>query len=172
MRMVDYQTISIVLTGLGIMGAIIYYTLTLRNAIKTRQTQLFMQIFQELNSEKSWNTWGELMNADLNNYDDFMEKYDSSVNPEFMSKRNHIWYSYHCIGCLLWNGTISIELVNNLVGMVAIMQWRKWGDIIKEIRVKQGMPNYYNRFEYLVNELVKYHEEHPEAATLNQYYQG
>jgi hypothetical protein len=164
--MVDTQTLSIVVTGIGIIGAIVYYTLTLRSANRTRRTQLFMQIFQELNSKESWDMWVELMNAEVADYDDFMRRYDSAVNPDSLSKRSHIWYGYHCIGLLLRDGVISIDLVNDLVGLIAILLWRKWRDIIEEIRVKQGFPQYFSGFEYLYNELVRYQGEHPEKATI------
>ena len=160
-----YQVVSIVLTGTGLIIALTYYTLTIRNQNKTRKTQLFMQIFQELNSKESGDMWVELMNAEIDDYDDFLRRYDSAVNPDSLSKRNHIWYSYHCIGLLLMDGVISIELVNDMVGLVSTLQWRKWGDIIKEIRARQGFPRLFNGFEYLYNELVKYHDEHPGQAS-------
>ena len=43
--MVDVQTLSIVFAGLSIGLAAIYYMMTLRNQDRTRQTQLFMQIY-------------------------------------------------------------------------------------------------------------------------------
>ncbi len=43
--MVNYQTLSIVLTGIGLIIALTYYSLQIRNQNKTRQAQLFMQIY-------------------------------------------------------------------------------------------------------------------------------
>ena len=165
--MADTQTISIVLTGIGIIGAIVYYTLTLRSANRTRRTQLFMQIFQELNSKESWDIWVELMNAEVTDYEDFMRRYDSAVNPDSLSKRNHIWYGYHCIGLLLKDGVITIDLVNDLVGLTAMLQWRKWRGIIEDIRTNQGFPQYFSGFEYLYKELERYQKEHPEKTKIN-----
>ena len=107
------------------------------------------------------------MNTEVTDYEDFIRRYDSAVNPESMSKRFHIWYCYHCIGLLLRDGVIPIELVNDLVGLTAMMQWRQWGGIIEEIRANQGFPRLVSGFEYISNELVRYHEEHPEQATIN-----
>jgi len=158
--MFDYGTLSIVLTGLGIIGAIIYYSLTLRNANKTRELQIFMNIARSLNSEETQKTWAELMNADFTDYDDYMSKYDSSVDPEFWGKRGAIWWNYNAVGYLLMDGYISIDLVHKLLGILAVLQWRKWGGIILEIRESQGLSNYFTGFEYLVNEILKYEKEH------------
>ena len=160
--MIDYGTLSIVLTGLGIIGAIIYYTLTLRNVIKTRELQIFMDIAHSLNSEETQKTWAELINAEFTDYDDYMNKYDSSVDPEFWGKRGAIWWNYNAVGYLLMDGHISIDLVYKLLGILAVLQWRKWSDIILEIRRRQDLPEYFIGFEYLVNEMLKYEKEHHE----------
>jgi hypothetical protein len=132
--MVSVETISIVFTGLSVSLAAFYYINTLRNAqrtqqmqLETRQTQIFMQIFQQLNSEASMTTWAELHNLEFDDYEDFMRKYDSSINPENFGKRGHIFHGYNMIGFLLMEGLISIDLVNMLVGNMAVMQWQKWG---------------------------------------------
>lgn len=163
--MVDYSTLSIILTGIGIIVAITYYTLTLRNSNKTREQQIFMNIVQSLNSEENMKTWAELINADFTDYDDYMTKYDSSINPEHFGKRGAIWWNYNSVGYLLMDGNVSINLVYQLLGILAVLQWRKWGDIILEIREKEDLPRYFHGFEYLVNEILKYEIEHPELTT-------
>jgi len=170
--MVDYQTLSIVFTGLSISIAAFYYISTLRNTrknqqlqLETRQTQLFMQIYQQLSSEESMATWAELLNDEFDDYDEYMRKYDSTVNPRHFGKRGHIWYTYNSIGYLLEDGLIPIDLAYKLVGTLAILQWQKWGDMILEIRERQSYPTYFEGFSYLVNELTKYHNEHPELRT-------
>jgi len=48
--MVDYQAISIVLTGIGLMIALTYYALQIRNQNKTRTAQLLMQVYSRLDT--------------------------------------------------------------------------------------------------------------------------
>jgi len=163
--MVDYSTLSIVLTGIGVIVAITYYTLTLRNANKTRELQIFMNFFQNLNSEENMRTWAELYHAEFTDYDDYMTKYDSVVSPEYFGKRAALWYNYNTVGYLLMDGNISIDLVYKLIGVLAVIQWNKWRDIILELREKQDIPNYFKGFEYVANELMKYEKEHPELKT-------
>jgi len=158
--MVDYQSLSIVLTGLGIMGAIIYYTLTLRNANRTQRTQLFMHLFEQLNTEESMISIAELINQEIGDYDDFILKYDSSVNPEHYAKRFNIWQKYHQIGELLRMGIIDPELVHRLqMAPVVIAMWEKWGDIIREVRERENAPEIVEGFEYLYYELKRLRRE-------------
>ncbi len=105
--MVSVETVSIVFTGLSVSLVAFYYISTLRNAQKTqqlalesRQTQIFMQIYQQLNSEESFTTWAELMNLEVADYEEFLRKYDSVVNPKFFGKRTNIWWHYNTIGVL------------------------------------------------------------------------
>ena len=50
--MVDAQTISIIFAGVSMGVAAIYYTLNLRNTIKTRQAQLFMSLYDTYMDER------------------------------------------------------------------------------------------------------------------------
>ena len=59
--MASFEFLAVILTGLGLTVSILYYTTVLQNAnktqqsqLETRQAQLYMQVFQELNSEKRW----------------------------------------------------------------------------------------------------------------------
>ena len=69
-------------------------------------------------------------------------------------------------GDLLRRGIVSIELVENIVGVGAIAIWHKWGDMIKEIGVHNGMPNIFNGFEYLYDELMEFYNEHPDLKRI------
>ena len=163
--MVDYSTLSIVLTGIGIIVAIVYYSQVLRNANKTRELQLFMNIVQTRGTVEHQRIWAELYHADFTDYDDYMTKFDGSVNPEHAGKRASIWWIYNSTGYLLMDGHIPIDMVYKLMGISVVRMWRKWGDIIHEIREKEDMPNFHKGFEYLVNEILKHEKEHPELKT-------
>jgi len=161
--MIEY--LPLVLTGIGIIVAIIYYTLTLRNASKTRELQIFMTLLNTLNSEEKQTSWAELLNDEFTDYDDFLSKYDSAINPAHYGKRGAVWANYNSIGHLLKLGNISIDLVYIMLGTLAVQQWNKWGDMILEVRKRQEIPLYFTGFEYLVTEIQKYQVEHPELAT-------
>jgi hypothetical protein len=165
--MVSLEVVAILLSGISISASLIYYSTVLKNQNKTRESQLFMQIFQNMNTEKFWATWIELLSAEISTYDEFVEKFDSTVNRDHFAKRTQMWYNYHSIGDLLRRGVISIETVENIVGVGAIAIWHTWGEMIKEIGVHNGMPNIYNGFEYLYNELMDYYEKHPDQKRID-----
>jgi hypothetical protein len=164
--MVDYQTISIVLTGIGIIIALAYYGLQIRNQNITRRAQLFMQIYQQMNSEESNRTWAEVMNLECNNYNEFLRKYDSSVNPDSYGKRSHVWFNFNAIGVLVEEGLIDPDIVFRLTGPLVVMQWQKWYGVIEEMRKQENIPDALSGFEYLYTEMKKILEEkeHPEPA--------
>ena len=169
------DTITIVFTGISISLAAFYYISVLRNTQRTqelmlesRQTQLFMQIFQELNSVETMTTLAELFNMEWEDYEDFERRYGSYANPENFGKRSHAFYSLSIIGHLVEDGVISIERADASVGIIVTMLWAKWGDLIKEIRVRSGLPRYFEDFEYLYDSLDKLYREKPELDQISE----
>lgn len=160
--MVDVD-LSIIFAGLSIAASIIYYASVLRNANKTqqmqleaRQTQTFMQIWEQLNSEEYHKTFMELMYLHVEDNEEYLRKYDSSVNREHYAKRAHIWYSYNAIGELLRMGVIDACLIQRLLlDSQVIMMWEEWEHIIMAIRVREKIPKMWAGFEYLYVEMKK-----------------
>lgn len=99
--MVDYQTISIVLTGIGLMIALIYYALQIRNQNRTRQAQLYMNLFQEISSQRWQMKYVTLLNQEWEDYDDFEQKYGSDEHPEHYAMRRSMWLQLDGIGAML-----------------------------------------------------------------------
>ena len=165
---VTFQTLFQFLQTVGILVGVFYYITTIRtnqrnqeltlksqaHATETRESQLFMQLYQQLNSVESMTTWAEVMNIEVESFEDFMETHDSSVNPESFGKRGHIWWSYNAIGALVANGLIEIRLVGMLLGPMIISQWEKWVEVINGTREREGQGQW-GGFEYLYNEMVK-----------------
>ncbi len=155
---------------IGILVGIVYYITIMRSqqrtreyalnaqehALETRQTQVFMQIYQQLNSEESYRTYMELMNLEIMDNEEYLKKYDSSVNPAHFAKRASIWYSYNTIGELLRMGIVEPELLHRLtLGPLVIMMWEKWEHIIRETREREKLPDVWEGFEYLYKEMKK-----------------
>ncbi len=141
------QTIGILLTGLTVSIAAIYYTLTLRYTrrnqdlqLETRQTQLFMQLYQQVLSKDAQRDNFELINLEWEDYEDFEMKYGSENNPDVAAKRYYLWRQFDAIGYLLKKGLIDADMVFQLGINVVIWQWAKWEPIITEIRVRYNMP--------------------------------
>jgi hypothetical protein len=176
---ITYQMILSTIQTIALIVGIVYYLTIMRNqqktreltlksqeqTLETRQTQLFMQIYQQINTEEWWTKWAELINLDVPDYETFLVEFDHSINPSSFGKRGHVWYTYNVIGHLLQDGKMEVVNAWRLVGIMAVLQWEKWRDIILELRVKQSLPYYFSGFEYLYSELIRFRSEHPELAT-------
>ena len=168
--MVDYQTISIVFTGLSISLAAFYYISTLRNSqrnqelsrkaqeqqLETRQAQLFNTNALHMLTGNFMEEYTELLNWEWNDYHDFETKYGSDNNPKAFAMRCRIWGYFNGIGKYLREGLIKIDLVNTLISDTATFQWYKWKDVIYEQRKRYYTENFLAEWEYLVSELLKY----------------
>ena len=157
--MIEY--LPLVLTGLGLTASILYYASVLRNANKTQQQQLetreiqiFMQLMQQISNEASYKTWAEIVNQGKVDYDEYVEKFDSSVNPEHYAKRCTLWHNYNSIGELLRQGVIDHDLLERmLVAPMILIMWENWEHIIKKTRERENAPEIWLGFEYLYNEI-------------------
>ena len=123
--MVQIEYLPIVLTGIGIIVSILYYTSVLRNASKTRELQIFMAIVNNLNTEEKRSTYAEVLYEEVKDYDDFWERLAGKPNPQNYGKRSSLWWTYNSIGILLKRGHVSLDVVNELVGLNVILQWEK-----------------------------------------------
>jgi len=155
-----------ILQTAGILVGIVYYITIMRNSqrnqqlqLETRETQLFMQIYQQLNSAESMAIWAEVRNMEVKDFKDFLKRYDSSVNPESFGKRGHIWWSYNAIGAMVATKRIDIRLVAMLLGPMIIGQWEKWEEIIRGTREYEKSPGSCAGFEYLYEEMVKVRDQ-------------
>jgi len=161
------QTIALIV-------GIIYYLTIMRNqqrtrelalkaqehATETRQTQIFMQLYQDFNSEMFHKALMEIVNLEIGDYDGYLQRYDSRVNPDHYAKRAHIWYSFNTAGELLRQGIIKPDLVHRLqVGQLVTIVWEKWEHIIRELREKENVPDVWEGFEYLYDEMKRYRSE-------------
>ena len=135
-----------------------YYTLTLRNANRTRRTQLFMQIYTTLLEPKRIAIMTEMVtDMEWDDLLDFERKYGTSTGSyENYSKRYAYWKYFDGIGELLRRGLIEPELVYSLLGQTeVILFWDKFGSLILEYREVLKLPEYFSGFEYLAQEMLK-----------------
>ena len=114
--MVDYTALSIVVTGIGIIGAIVYYTLTLRNATKTRQAQLFMQIYNRFNTKEFVDQMNYLrFRWIIPQLEDLSEFMTSEEHQEDYNIVASTVYFFEGVGVLVSKGLIDVELVDDLM---------------------------------------------------------
>ena len=152
--MVTVETVSIVFTGLSISLAAFYYIMTLRNANKARQAQMFNALNQDMTNFDGWLINRDLMYMEWDDYEDFERKYGSDNNPEAYAKRISSWNWQNSLGITLNEGLIDAEMVYDAFGSTMIMSWKKWEPIIREQRTRYMGENWMQYWEYLIDRMI------------------
>jgi len=175
------ESIPYVLTGIGIIASILYYTSVLRNANKTRelqlkaqehatetrQAQLFMQFYNKASTKEYMAIENNLIDWEFNNPQDFLEKYGPVTNPEAFSDFT-TWLSlWEGMGILVREGLLNIRLMALSSTGDIMITWEKYEDVVYELRRMYEWPRYSIELEYLYQEIKKYAETHPELQILN-----
>ncbi len=152
--MVDYGTLSMVLTGIGLIVAITYYSLQIRNQNTTRQAQLFMQTYNKFTDREFQRNFQEIVfQWEWDDYDDFWEKYGPETNSEESSKRGSVLSYFEGLGVFVEQGLIDIELVSRLCSGNIVRCWEKFGPLLEEYTRRSGSPYHYEYMGWLYNEL-------------------
>jgi hypothetical protein len=151
--MVDYGTISLVFTGLGIIVAISYYTLTLRNANRTRQAQLFMQIYNRFNTpefvDQMYHLRFRWIPPQLDDMSEFLtsEEYREDFNIVASTV-----YFFEGIGVLVSKGLIDVELVDDLMSGPLTHIWERMLPLLDSLRDVLG-PQAGEWYEFLYDKV-------------------
>ena len=166
------ETIALVLTGLGLTASIVYYASILRNAnktqqmaLETRQTQLFMYLYDKWSSEDFIIKLLEILQWEWEDYQDYNRKY-GYANKDKAVQRIAVGAFFEGLGVLVKNGQLKPELVDDLLSWNVVTYWEKFRPIIIQSRKEQNYPNMGEWTEYLYNQLKPiYEKDHLELAT-------
>ena len=90
--------------------------MTINNQNKTRQAQLFMQLFMIYRGKEFWRDGWQLLQMEWSDVDDFFTRYDSSVDMENFEKRYSIWAFWDGMGMLAKKGLVDKEMLYYLMG--------------------------------------------------------
>jgi len=161
--MIQIEYLPIVLTGIGIIVSILYYTSVLRNQNRTREAQLFLQFTNPFLSGEKGEYWNKISEWEFSDYDDYYTRILS--DPENRKNYSQISYWLETLGVYVHEGLIPIRLVALTMTSMVASFWEKFGPIIIEKRVRENVSRNLDQTEYLYNELMKYIEQHPELAT-------
>jgi hypothetical protein len=149
------ETIALILTGLSISASIVYYTSVLRNADKTRQTQLLMDIKRKTDDPEFWRMIHEIGTYEWSDYEEYEKKYGRTSNPKAASEIASLMAFYNSIGVLVATDRIELELLGKILGPMPSMFWNKFESIFHEERKRLNNPYAYVYVEYLKDEQLK-----------------
>ena len=151
--MIEY--LPLVLTGIGIIISLLYYTNIIRNANRQRKTQttLMLQI------DYTQHPFGDVMLMEWTDYEDFRRKYDSTVNLENYKQRWTVWSHFDSIGYMLNQKLINIDAIYHVLnGYGVLLMWNKFKPIIYAHREYYNEPLWFEWWENLAEEIMKYRE--------------
>ncbi len=152
--MIEVSVIRDLVAIFGVIAGFSYYVLTVRNANTARKIQL-LNSSSFRNSIEVAHISLELLDMQWEDFDDFLQKYDSTVNQDNYSKRAFMFGSLRRMGLLLHEKILDIDTTFKMVdgGYAIIQMWNKFEPIFTKQRELYEDPLRYQWFEYLVDEL-------------------
>ena len=167
--MVQTEIVALILTGIGIIISILYYTMNLKNAnetqqqqLETRQANLFSQYHLYYQSKEFQHDFNEILYKwEWKDYEEFRTKYGSgSENLKAYSSWIRIFQFYDGLGVLVKKGLLDENLVAELMSDTLKLFWEKNITVIRKAREYHNLPTVFEMTEYLYNEVSEL--ENPE----------
>ena len=118
--MASFDVLAVVISILGLASSITYYAIVLQNQNKTRQTQMLMELYSAYRDYDFAKIWGEVMDYEYADFDDFWEKYGGPNNRDTWSKWQSVARLFNGMGVLVKRNLVDIELVEELLSVIII----------------------------------------------------
>ena len=164
--MASFEFLAVTISILGLASSITYYAIILNNAnktqklqLETRQTQLFMNIYNTASSkqyqkdrERMFYIW------EYNDVDDFFQKYGVETNPDEHAVFDMFVHHYEGIAVLVKRGLIDSALVYDLMYDSIVGFWNKFEPVLLWLREQYG-PKTWEDLEFLKEEMLRLKEE-------------
>lgn len=162
--MVDIEAATIVLTGAGVIVAIVYGILTLRDTSRTRQAELYMAIYGKASTLEFYDDFELYVDrSQWNNFNEYWEMFKK--DPSFRAAAIRLHSFYEGLGVLVKENLLDIRFVALFFAYYTRRLWEKVSVSTYEGRKVLGIPRWGSETEYLYKELMKYVERHPELKT-------
>jgi hypothetical protein len=153
--MIDIQTILSMVPAIGVIVALVYYSMTLRYTSKARQRELVFQRFQGYSLDYM-KTYADALNFDWEDVEDWEDKFGRRTNPEAWSKVFYINRIYNLAGILLKEKAADADLIFQLYPANAVIRmWEKFGPVIRNSRERLKHPAFFEPYEFLYHEAKK-----------------
>jgi len=154
----EIQATYYMVAATGVLVAAIYYIQNMKESTKNRRATLTNNILQTFLSEEGMSRFLDLLAMQWSDFDDYMKKYDSRVNPKSFILRVSFWNTCDLLGYQYREGILDLATIYNVGGTFIEDTWKKFGPIIKEYRQRDYSTDMYENFEYLAGVLIKMRE--------------
>jgi hypothetical protein len=159
--MIELSVIRDLVTIAGVVIALGYYIINIRNQKETRQAQLFMQIYSRWQDDSFVAKHDQFLSYEFKDLDDFLEKYGS----EGLNVGRVIGRYYEGIGVLVKRGLVDISLVDDLMSGTIIRVWEQMEPIMRDWRIRDNFPQYGEFIEYLYHQVkTVFNKQHPDIT--------
>jgi len=162
--MVSLEVVAILLSGISISASLLYYANVLQNANKTRQAQLFMNLYGTYHSPEFRKKWHDLTQRKWTDIEDWRRKYTQSS--EDLAAYTSMLSFFNGIGVLLHRKLIDIDMVDDLLSVNIRGFWSQYQSTVYHTREVIGEPKLYYYTEYLYEEIMKKHNKLPDLGKL------
>lgn len=153
--LVFLQSVSYIAAAVGVCIAAIYYVLNLRTAIKTREAQLFMQVFDRFREQDFWEGINETRKAE---FDEFLEWTQTKMSFDEFNKLNSISAYFEGVGVLLKRGYIDVDLINDFMPITILTYFENIKPYI-QWRIDRSSSTYrWKNYQYLYRVVKDTHE--------------
>ena len=166
--MIDLETVLTYLTLISVPIGVFYHIMTLNNTrknqqmqLETRQAQLFMGVFNQLQSQELQNAYN--FSRDIITSENIKEYYDPK-HPDYATNRIHftrLSLFFEGLGTLVREDLVPIRLVALMIQGLVRPWWEKARDFTYEQRAN-GYESAGSELEHLYLSMMKYIEENPD----------
>ncbi len=162
-----FTQISVYIAVIGVIIAVIYYFIDLRNRGKLRKSDMFMRVFATSNNDEFQAADMLLQYARFTDYTEFEKKYGpfSDIKPIHRAVRV-VSVFFEALGLLLYRNLLDEQMLWDAYQI--IHRWEKLKPLVEHLREELNEPRYLEWFEYLYN-WSKEHEKQPGVKRLPIY---
>jgi hypothetical protein len=158
----EFQILSVVAVASGVIVAVVYYMLSLRDANKTRQAQLFMEVYKQFSDPVFLDCYMDLMNTEWKDVD---EGYQKIKSPKTYKSFWQVTSFFEGIGVLIRQKLVDLRFVALPMAGTTRRYWEKLRPLVMKLRKEIDYPRCGSETEYLYSVLMEYMEKHPELKT-------
>ena len=109
------QSITVIIAAGGFVLALVYYVLILRNTIRTRQAQLFMELYGQFRARDFQEMVQDVRQFEYTDEVGFWKNYGPETNPEAFVKFYSVMSFYEGVGVLIRRELINPVLVDDMM---------------------------------------------------------
>lgn len=167
----DPTSVSIILASASVIVGVILAVLQLRDQVRTRQAQLFMQLYDHFSRKEFARYCQEIIY--VYKYEDFEESQDKptfllgETDIEVASIVGEVCAFFEGMGLLVKRRLIDINLVAELLSSPLSWIWERLEKPIRRARKLRGRPQIWEWFEYLYNEVQRIPSRKSQPVTMS-----